>query len=168
MRLTTSTVAPTRPTTVDNNCQSVTLPTDTVGSTFDTTNANEDIYVYNNSSVPVYEWNFAMTLGYNNVTLANEVGMCAYSDGDYMYNGLIADAQGATLVNPGEEEIAPYGTDTYQIAYYAGEPSALCGTTNEGPGAPVTVAGSLTNGAEGGTITPTFTLSISDNNTYTG
>lgn len=145
---------------ISNDCTSVTLPTETVLSTFDTT--PQTVYVYNDSSVNVYETNFAMTLGYNNLTFVEEAGLCSYSDGTVLYNGLISGAQGSTLYNPGDEVVSPDTTDSYVMEFYAGEPSVTCGTNGESAGAPVTAADSLTNGAEGGSLTATFTLSISD------
>ena len=138
---------------IANNCQSVTLPTETVASTFDT--APQTVYVYNNSSVDVYETNFSMSLWYNNATFANEAGLCSWSDGTTMYSGLIAGAQGPTLFNPSNEIVSPSTTDMYVMEFFAGENPVQCS-------APATPVASLTNGAEGGSLTATFTLNISD------
>jgi len=143
-------------------CQSVTLPAETVGSVFDTT--PQTVWVQNLSSEDVYETNFSMTLNYNNGTLANEVGLCSYSDGTTMYSGLIAGAQGPSLYNPTTTDLPaapPGGADSYVMEYFAGENPVTCS-------APATPVASLTNGAEGGSLTATFTLSISDVNGFTG
>ena len=164
---------------IANDCTSVTLPVQNVGSTFDTTPSQ--VWVANVGTLPVYETSFAATYTTvnsagldNGGTLASELGMCIYSDGGAIYNGMLtsypyvgygsstytyplAVATGNELTTSGATS-----SDSYSADFYAGMNSSQCGITAPTPPYTYVQPASLTNAAEGGSVTVTITPGFSD------
>jgi hypothetical protein len=165
------------------NTNSITFaPQAPVASTFVT--APQLITIYNDGTVTATEISMELA-DPNNVAnaasaaLDSETWACMYSDGELAFNEPLSVVEGYGSVVIGAQTIPPGGTDTYTVVYYAGSTDGGCGptftgisghtyTTFEGySGAPAfgvntdPLAVPLTNAAEGGTITPTFTVSYS-------
>ncbi len=168
--------------TAGNNTANLTLPsTGPTPSTF--TTAPELITINNNSNIPVNEVALQLSDTNNNSTLQAETWACFYSDGSILFNEPLTTVEGygqAAVLGT----IPAGGTDSYTVVFYAGRTENTgCGAAFTGfqlkpyggfPGAyyssesypqsPGTnaSAASLTNPAQGGSLTPTVTLS------YTG
>jgi predicted ribosomally synthesized peptide with SipW-like signal peptide len=160
-----------------NNTPTITLPDEApVGSTFAT--PPTVITITNNGNIPVSEIALKLADTNTNSTLQSEAWACFYSDGEILVNEPLTTVEGYGPATVGGG-VAPGGTDTYTMIIYAGSIDTGCGaaftgfsggayTTNETyTGSAPTRGGnpsaaSLTNGAQGGTLTPSTTV------TYTG
>ncbi len=164
-----------------NGCKSLSLPdVGPVGSTFETPATH--VVVTNNGNVPAYFDAIQMSESDNNssasATLRNEMNVCIRSHDD---SGTWVEGNGplttAVALHPTVKENAvqldPGQTASYWVSFYAGQDSAECGTTSsDGPTTKATWDGydggayhtpaSLTDAAQGGSVTPTLTFS------YTG
>jgi predicted ribosomally synthesized peptide with SipW-like signal peptide len=165
------------------NTNSITFaPQAPVASSFVT--APQLITIYNNGNVTATEISMQLTdpNAYANgasLALDNQTWVCMYSDNELAFNEPMTTVEGYGSVVIGAQTIAPKATDTYTVVFYAGSTDGGCGTTFTGisgntyttfegySGAPAfgpntdPLAIPLTSAAEGGTITPTFTVSYS-------
>jgi predicted ribosomally synthesized peptide with SipW-like signal peptide len=156
-----------------NGTPNITLaPLGPVGSSF--VSGAELITITNNGNVPVSEVALKVSDTNNNSTLQSETNVCFYSDGQLLVNEPLSTVEGYGAAVVGGS-IAAGATDTYTAVFYAGATDAGCGayftgisgssyTGYEGySGTPAFgtngTAPTLTNPAEGGTITPKITLS---------
>jgi hypothetical protein len=153
-----------------------------VSSSFVT--APQLITILNNGNVTATEITMTLTDPYNlanaaSAALDSQTWVCMYSDGELAFNEPMTTVEGYGSVVIGAQTIAPKATDTYTVVFYAGSTDGGCGTTFTGisgntyttfegySGAPAfgpntdPLAASLNSAAEGGTITPTFTVSYS-------
>jgi hypothetical protein len=143
----------------------------------------ELITITNNGAMVATAIALQLTDQHNNSVLAGETWACLYSNGSVLFNEPLITVEGYGHAAIGHLTLAPGATDTYTVVYYAGSTedtgcskaftgylagpydgysgqynaseSYRTGTTNP-------AAASLTNGAEGGTLAPTVTV------TYTG
>jgi predicted ribosomally synthesized peptide with SipW-like signal peptide len=154
-----------------------------VASSFVT--APQLITIYNNGTVTATEISMQLT-DPNNVAnaasaaLDSQTWVCMYSDGELAFNEPMTTVEGYGSVVIGAQTIAPQATDSYTVVFYAGSADGGCGPTFVGisgdtythfeaytPPNPTLgtntdpTALSLISAAEGGTITPTFTVSYS-------
>jgi predicted ribosomally synthesized peptide with SipW-like signal peptide len=164
------------------NTNSITFaPQAPVASSFVT--APQLITIYNNGSVTATEITMQLTdpnvANAASAALDSETWVCMYSDGELAFNEPMPVVEGYGSVVIGPQTIAPQATDTYTVVFYAGSADNGCGPTFTGisghtytsfeaySGTPALgpntdpLAVPLTNAAEGGTITPTFTVSYS-------
>jgi predicted ribosomally synthesized peptide with SipW-like signal peptide len=153
-----------------------------VSSSFMT--APQLITIYNNGSVTATEISMQLTdpnavANATSAALDSETWVCMYSDGELAFNEPMPTVEGYGSVIIGAQTIAPQATDSYTVVFYAGSADNGCGPTFTGisggvyshdeaySGTPALgpntdpLAVPLTNAAEGGTITPTFTVSYS-------
>jgi predicted ribosomally synthesized peptide with SipW-like signal peptide len=153
-----------------------------VSSSFVT--APQLITILNNGNVTATEISMKLTDPYDSTNVASaaldsQTWVCMYSDGELAFNEPMTTVEGYGSVVIGAQTIAPKATDTYTVVFYAGSTDGGCGTTFTGisgntyttfegySGAPAfgpntdPLAIPLTSAAEGGTITPTFTVSYS-------
>lgn len=159
--------------------KSVTLsPVGPTGSTFES--EHQVIEVTNKGNIPATFDAFQMTESHsnagNNNALLSQVNVCIKSTDD---SGTWTEANGplttAVALHPTVKEnpvvLQPNDTATFSVDFYAGQDSANCnevwsdGPTTEGiwagyMGGPYHTPASLTNAAQGGTITPTLTFSF--------
>ncbi len=163
-----------------SGCHALTLPdVGPVGSTFDSTPVV--VTMHNSGNIPAYFGAIQMseTHGADSASnyLRNEMNVCIKSTDP---SGTWVEGNGplmaATALNPTVKEnpveLAPGETATYQVEFYAGEDSACGSTYSDGShtraawynqvGHGYQTPASLTNEAQGGTVTPTLTFS------YTG
>jgi hypothetical protein len=152
---TTEAIAASNPAT----CQTVTLPVQKVGSTFDTTPST--VWVQNVGTLTVYEDSLGVSDNPDNGTLQTELGLCIYSDSTVVYNGALTGFPDFNAVGGYQYPVATATanaltvgqTDSYSADFYAGEISSQCGgAAND----------SLTNPAEGGSDTVTITPDYGD------
>jgi predicted ribosomally synthesized peptide with SipW-like signal peptide len=168
------------PGTVSNDGKSITLdafgPT---GSTFEST--KQVVTITNNGDIAATADAIQMTVAAsgnaNDIALFNQTNVCIqstdYSGGPWTEgNGPLSAAvalnptvkQNAVVLDPGD-------TMTFSVTYYAGQDSANCRpVSSDGShtsaawdgylGHPYQTPASLTNAAQGGTITPTMTFSF--------
>ncbi len=158
-----------------NGTATINLPSPgPVGSSFVSV---DPVTITNNGNIPVTEVALSMSDSNNNGTLQDEAFACFYSDSELLANEPLTTIEG---YGPGvvAGSILPGDTDSYTVVIYAGTVDNGCGNdftgfsggtyvTDEGySGSPafgdnttdsLATAG-LTNGAEGGTIIPTLTL----------
>jgi hypothetical protein len=146
------------------NCNAIALPDYTAtSSNFDS--GPITVTETNQGTVTPYEISlgFGDTIGGApaSTALASQVYLCMTSDGSVLENGPLSTLTGYSftryaLPNTGD-------TDYQTVEYYAGDAPTLCGGESSGgttltTPAPNPSALSLTNPAEGGVITPSFTL----------
>jgi hypothetical protein len=165
------------------NTNSITFaPQAPVASSFVT--APQLISIYNNGSVTATEISMKLTDPNSGASLASQAldaqtWVCMSSDGELAFNEPMSTVEGYGSVVIGAQTIAPGAYDHYTVVYYAGSADDGCGptftgisgntyTTYEGyTTAPAfgpntdPAAQPLTDAAEGGVITPTFTVSYS-------
>jgi predicted ribosomally synthesized peptide with SipW-like signal peptide len=166
------------------NTNSITFaPQAPVASSFVT--APQLITIYNNGNVTATEISMKLTDPYNvanlpSAALDSQTWVCMYSDGELAFNEPMTTVEGYGSVVIGAQTIAPQATDTYTVVFYAGSADSGCGPTFTGISGdtytnfeaytppnpalgtnPDPLALPLTSAAEGGTITPTFTVSYS-------
>jgi hypothetical protein len=151
-----------------------------VSSSFVT--APQLITILNNGNVTATEISMKLTDPYDSTNVASaaldsQTWVCMYSDGELAFNEPMTTVEGYGSVVIGAQTIAPQGTDSYTVVFYAGSTDGGCGPTFTGisgdtytsfeaySGTPAlgvnSGAASLNSAAEGGTITPTFTVSYS-------
>jgi predicted ribosomally synthesized peptide with SipW-like signal peptide len=151
-----------------------------VSSSFVT--APQLITILNNGNVTATEISMKLTDPYDSTNVASaaldsQTWVCMYSDGELAFNEPMTTVKGYGSVVIGAQTIAPQATDSYTIVFYAGSADNGCGPTFTGisgdtytgfegySGSPALgtnpAADSLTDSAEGGVITPTFTVSYS-------
>jgi predicted ribosomally synthesized peptide with SipW-like signal peptide len=154
-----------------------------VASSFVT--APQLITIYNNGNVTATEISMKLTDPYDSTNVAsaaldNQTWVCMYSDNELAFNEPMTTVEGYGSVVIGAQTIAPQATDTYTVVFYAGSADGGCGPTFTGISGdtytsfeaytppnpalgtnPDPLALPLTSAAEGGTITPTFTVSYS-------
>jgi hypothetical protein len=149
-----------------------------VGSSF--MSAPTLITITNNGSMTATEVALQLSDHHTNTTFENETWACLYHDGGVVFNEPLTIAEGYGQSAIGHLELAPGAADSYTAVYYAGpKEDTGCGGTYSGfsavsydgypgqygatklylGGTVNPAALSLTNPAEGGTITPTVTLS---------
>jgi predicted ribosomally synthesized peptide with SipW-like signal peptide len=152
-----------------NDTPSITLPdVGPVGSTF--TTGPTVVTITNNGSLAVSEVAIQLSDTTNNGTLKTEAWVCVESGGGVFANEPLTTVEGYGAGVIGGS-IAPGATDSYIVIVYAGSQDTGCGTTFTGfaggsytsttpyPNAsPNPDSASLTNAAQGGTLTPTFTV----------
>jgi hypothetical protein len=129
-------------------CNSITLPAATVGSTFDLPSA---VGIVNTGTIPVTLTSLLVTDSANNATLQSGLGFCVTGLG-MSYNAALTAFPGfnsAPDAFSGGATLAVAGTGVYQVDFYAGIASSVCGGS---PNAP------LANGAAGGSDTVTLTV----------
>lgn len=166
--------------TAASGCKELTLaPVGPVSSTFETPATH--VTITNNGDIPAHFDAIQISESDNNstasATLRNEMNICIRSHDD---SGTWVEGNGplttATSLNPTVKEnnvvLAPGATASYWVSFYAGQDSSECGTTtSDGPSTSAhwtSVSGayhtpdSLTNAAQGGSVTPTLTFA------YTG
>jgi predicted ribosomally synthesized peptide with SipW-like signal peptide len=163
------------------NTNSITFtPQPPVASSFVT--APQLITIYNNGNVTATEISMKLTDPINvanlpSAALDSQTWVCMYSDGELAFNEPMTTVEGYGSVVIGAQTIAPQATDSYTVVFYAGSADSGCGPTFTGisgdtytsfeaySGTPAlgvnSGAASLNSAAEGGTITPTFTVSYS-------
>jgi hypothetical protein len=166
------------------NTNSITFaPQAPVASSFVT--APQLITIYNNGNVTATEISMKLTDPYNpaslpSAALDSQTWVCMYSDNELAFNEPMTTVEGYGSVVIGAQTISPLATDSYTVVFYAGSADSGCGPTFTGisgdtytnfeaytpPGPtlgtnPDPLALPLTSAAEGGTITPTFTVSYS-------
>jgi predicted ribosomally synthesized peptide with SipW-like signal peptide len=166
------------------NTNSITFaPQAPVASSFVT--APQLITIYNNGNVTATEISMKLTDPYNvanaaSAALDSQTWVCMYSDGELAFNEPMTTVEGYGSVVIGAQTIAPQATDSYTVVFYAGSADSGCGPTFTGISGdtytnfeaytppnpalgtnPDPLALPLTSAAEGGTITPTFTVSYS-------
>jgi predicted ribosomally synthesized peptide with SipW-like signal peptide len=147
------------------------------GSTFDT--HEQTVTVKNNGNIPATFDSFQMSESHvgtaNNNALFAETNVCIRStdpSGTWVEgNGPLATA---VALNPTVKEnpvvLQPGSTMTFSVDFYAGQDS-ICGTTSSDgsntraawdgyDGGSYHTPASLTNAAQGGTITPTLTFNV--------
>ena len=101
-----------------------------------------------------------------NSLFAAEAYLCEVSSGVVIYNGLLSAAPGQAIAGGLAASPGPLNTDTYAVTIYAGTGTSDCGSITApdtpalGTPASNTAAGTagLANGAQGGVIIPTLTL----------
>jgi predicted ribosomally synthesized peptide with SipW-like signal peptide len=147
---------------VGNNTNALTLaPVGPTGSSF--TTGDQVVTITNNSNIPVNITSVATSSTYATSALATELYICEVDPWGYVdYNGPLS---GATSVpyGPGNP-IAPLGTEPTIMNVYAGNETTACGAvTHVGyqAVAGISTAPSLSNGAEGQSITVTVTVGYS-------
>ena len=133
------------------------------------------VTITNNGNIPVSAFALKLSDTNNNAALQSGTWACFYSDGQLLVNEPLITVEGygaATVGGP----IAVGGTDTYTLVLYADSPNGGCGPTFTGftgsaytgftpySGSaqalgPNSAAVSLPNGAQGGVMTVTLTLS---------
>jgi hypothetical protein len=149
-----------------------------VGSSF--MSAPTLITITNNGTMTATEVALQLSDHHTNTTFENETWACLYHDGGVVFNEPLTIAEGYGRSAIGHLDLAPGATDSYTAVYYAGpKEDTGCGGTYSGfsavsydgypgqygatklylGGTVNPAALSLTNPAEGGTITPTVTLS---------
>jgi ABC-type antimicrobial peptide transport system permease subunit len=133
------------------------------------------ITITNNGNIPVNEIALQMGDSNTNSTLQSEAWACFYSDGEILVNEPLTTVEGYGAATVAGLVAASGGTDTYTLVIYAGSVDTGCGTpfTGFSGGAYTTFRGytgsapafganpsspSLTNPAQGGTLTPSTTL----------
>jgi len=110
-------------------CNSITLPAQTVGSTFD---ANSTVYVVNVGTIPVSLVSFTVSdTPVVGIDLEANMGLCigdVYGQG-YYGNGYLTNAESVNPLSVGSPvTLAVGGTTSYQVDLYAGEASTQgCG-----------------------------------------
>lgn len=160
------------------NCSSLTLPdVGPVGSTFETPATH--ITVTNTGDIPAYFDAIQMTQSNNgssaSAALVNEMNICIMS---HDTSGTWVEGNGpfttALNLHPSVKEnpvkLNPGETASYWVGFYAGQDSSLCGTTtSDGPNTTTAwqnysgvyhTPNSLTNAAEGGSVTATLHFSF--------
>jgi len=165
------------------NTNSITFaPQPPVASSFVT--APQQITILNNGNVTATEISMKLTDPYTvgntaSAALDSETWVCMYSDNELAFNEPMTTVEGYGSVVIGAQTIAPKATDSYTVVFYAGSADDNCGPTfvgisgdtythfeaytgtpNLGPNSDSSAV-PLTSTAEGGTITPTFTVSYS-------
>jgi hypothetical protein len=156
---------------IADDCTSVTLPVETVGSTFDS--PSSVVWVDNDGNIPVEEASFGVSGTVTNSasldnggTLESELGMCIWSDTAAVYNGALTafpayDSVGGYIypaATAALNVLAVNGQDSYAADFYAGMNSKVCGAGGAGGGSPTPAeTTSLTNLASGGSVTVTLT-----------
>ncbi len=161
-----------------SGCHALTLPdVGPVGSTFDT--KATVIKMTNTGDIPAYFSSIQMSETHANNTasdaLRNQMNVCIHSkdpSGTWVEgNGPLTTATALTpTVQENPVELKPGQSATYWVEFYAGEDSS-CGTTvSDGShtasawegydGGGYTTPASLTNAAEGGSVTPALTFAF--------
>ncbi|HUZ39981.1 MAG TPA: SipW-dependent-type signal peptide-containing protein [Acidimicrobiales bacterium] len=136
-----------------------------------------NVTITNNGNIPVSEVALKISDVNNNADMQGALWACIYSDGELLVNEPLTTIEGYGSAVVGGS-IAAGGTDSYSVVIYAGTTDGGCGaaftgfsggayTSNEPySGTPAfgtnPAALSLDNGAQGGTVIPTLTVS------YTG
>jgi hypothetical protein len=160
--------------------KSVTLsPVGPTGSTFES--EHKIITITNNGDIPATADAFQMTESHvgtaNNNALAAQTNVCIQSTDDS--GGPWTEGNGplgtAVALHPTVKEnpvvLQPGQTMTFSVDFYAGQDSTQCNATSSDgsntraawdgyDGGPYHTPASLTNAAQGGTITPTLTSSF--------
>ena len=168
-----------------NGTPNLTLGSDgPVGSSFST--IPEPITVTNKGSVTVTEFALRLTDEHTNSTFEREVWACFYSEGRLYFNEPLTTVESYGWVAFPDLTIAPRGTETYTAVFYVGpRENTGCGSPYTGYRAPAfgdftgvylstldysgpapsrgpnPEAASLSNPAEGGTVTPKVTITYS-------
>jgi len=148
-----------------------------IGSSF--MSAPTLITITNNGTMMATEVALQLSDLHTNTALENETWACLYRDGNVVFNEPLTIAEGYGLSAIGHLDLAPGDTDLYTAVYYAGPNEGTgCGGTYSSfsavpydgfpgqynadkpylGGSTNPAALSLTNPAEGGTITPTVTV----------
>ena len=131
-------------------CNSITLPAATVGSTFDLPSA---VGVVNTGNIPVTVT--SLLVSDTNSGMASELGFCVTGLG-MSYNGqlqpFIANYPGGEPVSGGPSLAVGNTSYYYQVDFYAGQASSVCGS-------PANSA--LTNDVAGQSDTVTLTVGYS-------
>ena len=143
----------------------------------------ELITITNNGTMVATAVALQLTDHNNNSVLAGETWACLYGKDSVLFNEPLITVEGYGHAAIGHLTLAPGATDTYTVVYYAGSTEGTgCGKAFTGylagpyegfsgqysasgsyrTGTTNPAAASLTNGAEGGTLAPTVTV------TYTG
>jgi hypothetical protein len=132
-------------TSSEDNCTSLTLnPVGPFGSTFDS--AASLITITNTGNIPATEISMAISdtptnsAGLDNGgVFASEMGMCFYSDGSAVVNGLLqSTVEASSPYSLGASPLGISGTDSYSADFYAGAITDQCGASTVpalGPGA---------------------------------
>jgi hypothetical protein len=137
------------------------------------------ITITNNGTITATEVALQLSDHHTNNTIENDTWACLYSEGGVFFNEPLTIVEGYGQSAIGHLNLAPGATDSYIAVFYAG-PNELtgCGGTYSGfsavpydgypgeysatkpylGGSANPAAPSLTNPAEGGTITPTVTV----------
>ena len=139
------------------------------------------ITITNNGTMTATEVALQLSDHHTNSTFENETWACLYRDGGVVFNEPLTIAEGYGQSAIGHLNLLPGATDSFTAVYYAGPKEATgCGgaysgfnavpydgypgqysATKQYLGGSVNPAAlSLTNPAEGGTITPTVTVSF--------
>ena len=137
------------------------------------------ITITNNGTKTATEVALQLSDHHINTTFESETWACFYSDGDVFFNEPLTTAEGYGQSAIGHLDLAPGATDSYTAVFYAGPNEVTgCGGAYSGfsavpydgfpgqynatkpylGGSANPAALSLTNPAEGGTITPTVTI----------
>jgi hypothetical protein len=137
------------------------------------------ITITNNGTMTASEVALQLSDHHTNTTFESETWVCLYKDGGVFFNEPLTIAEGYGQSAIGHLDLAPGATDSYTVVYYAGPNEVTgCGGTYSGfsgvpydgypgeysatkpylAGSANPAALSLTNSAEGGTITPTVTV----------
>jgi hypothetical protein len=141
------------------------------GSVFDTT--PQDVTIHNSGNIPASEVFISASDvnpgGANDLALRNGMNLCIYSPpsvnggpGGVVFNGplttleSLGGGQGQQIAG----NVPPGQTDAYTAEFYAGKDSSKCGTGVYG--GTYKQPASLTQDAQGGSVTPSITVS------YTG
>jgi signal peptidase I len=135
----------TGPGTTSTDGNTITLtPLGPLGSTF--TSGAQSITISNVGNVAAKQVSLAATETHSagaGAAFANEVGVTVKDGGATVYDGLLSGLIASPVALTGS--IAPNGTRTLRVTFYAGSGSVA----------------SLDNAAEGGSVTPTLTLNYS-------
>jgi hypothetical protein len=147
------------------------------GSTYNV--GPEDVVATNTGTLPATEITIGITDPTANDSTANQAldagtWACIYSDGVTIINEPLSTVVGEGTFVVGATTIPVGGTDDYGVQFYAGptESNSCGGAFNGISGGEFTTAGpfvagvnssalALNNPAQGGTITPTFTMTYS-------
>jgi hypothetical protein len=142
--------------------------------------APELITITNNGTMTATGVALQLSDHHTNTTLEGETWACFYSAGNVLFNEPLTTVEGYGQSAIAHLTLAPGATDTYTVVYYAGSGEKTgCGSTFTGysavssdgysgqynstelysTGTPNVAALTLTNHAEGGTLTPIVTVS---------
>jgi hypothetical protein len=124
----------------------------------------QTITITNTGDVPANEITVKLTDVNTSAALHDQLWICTISSGVVYQNEKLSAMEAGGLMSI-TGTLAPGATDSYTEEFYAGDAANSCGALAQGSPAPASAtnpaAASLDNAAQGGTVTPSYTVGYS-------